>query len=62
MVGGVHDAEENMSILCSERQAEMRLRKRREEERVEQTQRNPEEWTMSWINNGGEVKNERGRS
>lgn len=53
MVGGVHDAEENMSILCSERQVKMRLRKRREEERVEQTQRNPEEWTMSWINNGG---------
>ena len=36
MVGGVHDAEENMSILCSERQAEMILRKRREEERVEE--------------------------
>lgn len=34
MVGGVHDAEENMSILCCERQTEVRVKeeKRREEQ------------------------------
>lgn len=61
MVGGVHDAGENMSILCSKRQAEMRVKKREVKRSAEQT-KNTRGMDDVLDNNGRRLKNERGRS